>query len=513
MSDIFVSYARSNRDRVGPIVRVLESLGWTIWWDPNIPSGTEFDNEISAQIAAAKCVLVIWSKESVQSHWVRGESREGLKRGIAVPILLDAIEPPIDFRSVHSMDFSSWRGDAESVEIVQLRESISRILDRPPTPQGPAALKREQGLRRRIKTLRIVAAALVGVLILVVALNYRTIGRGFEMAAGTVYALETARPFTPDFAQAFTERVGLLKDTLSNQVASYVEKKTTDAWALGQMMSSSDSNAPLESRVFETLLPAAFDAKCECWNPVDGGQHAVATAWIILAHVAKGRPIEPAVIEHLIGAQWPNGSWPLYFDAEPLDDHSSTYATALLALALHEYRNVNSVPGELRARLDASVARAGGWLFAHRPKAGGQWSDYPDSTVRPIRTKGLSALVTFVMLHVFHDQRADVVFSDWRKSLHHAGAFDALDSSDQYVDLGTGGARHDGSRYIVFAWELAALAEGYTWLDWRGRAAAQWYLSDMLSRWTLDPTSTQLEFVVAESVYALRQAARAAGLK
>ena len=86
MADVFVSYARSDKPRVAPLVAAIEAKGWSVWWDPEITPGQEFDDQIDAQIDAAKAVLVVWSPVSVASRWVRGEAREAAERGILVPV-------------------------------------------------------------------------------------------------------------------------------------------------------------------------------------------------------------------------------------------------------------------------------------------------------------------------------------------------------------------------------------------------------------------------------------------
>jgi len=39
MSDIFVSYAKEDRDRVEPLARALTTHGWDVFWDRAIPTG------------------------------------------------------------------------------------------------------------------------------------------------------------------------------------------------------------------------------------------------------------------------------------------------------------------------------------------------------------------------------------------------------------------------------------------------------------------------------------------
>ena len=48
MADIFISYARSDRARVAPLVAAIEAKGWSVWWDPAIAAGQQFDDQIDA---------------------------------------------------------------------------------------------------------------------------------------------------------------------------------------------------------------------------------------------------------------------------------------------------------------------------------------------------------------------------------------------------------------------------------------------------------------------------------
>ncbi|MBU6478710.1 MAG: TIR domain-containing protein, partial [Xanthomonadaceae bacterium] len=54
MADVFVSYARADKARVAPLVAAIEAKGWSVWWDPEISPGREFDDEIDTELQAAK---------------------------------------------------------------------------------------------------------------------------------------------------------------------------------------------------------------------------------------------------------------------------------------------------------------------------------------------------------------------------------------------------------------------------------------------------------------------------
>ena len=114
MADVFVSYARADKARVAPLVAAIEARGWSVWWDPEIAPGREFDDEIDGELQAAKAVLVVWTPVSVASRWVRGEARDAAERGLLVPVRFDQARLPIDVRAIHTTDIDDWGEDASA---------------------------------------------------------------------------------------------------------------------------------------------------------------------------------------------------------------------------------------------------------------------------------------------------------------------------------------------------------------------------------------------------------------
>jgi len=138
MADVFISYARSDRERVAPLVAAIQAQGWTVWWDPEIDPGQEFDRLIAAELKAAAAVLVVWTPDSVTSRWVRGEAREGADRGILVPVRFEAASLPIDVRALHTTDLDDWGEDPRSPQAQEVLRAVGVIIkrDRAPNPVG-----------------------------------------------------------------------------------------------------------------------------------------------------------------------------------------------------------------------------------------------------------------------------------------------------------------------------------------------------------------------------------------
>jgi adenylate cyclase len=130
MADVFVSYARSDKARVAPLVAAIEAQGWSVWWDPAIAAGQEFDRQIATELRSAAAVVVVWTPTSVESRWVRGEARDAADRGVLVPIRFDGAELPIDVRAIHTTNLDGWGDNPDSPGVQELLRSLGAMIAR-----------------------------------------------------------------------------------------------------------------------------------------------------------------------------------------------------------------------------------------------------------------------------------------------------------------------------------------------------------------------------------------------
>ena len=132
MADIFLSYSSKDKDRVRPLVLALEREGWSVWWDRKMPAGETFDHMIERELSLSKCVVVVWSSDSVQSRWVREEAEEGRVKNCLFPAKIDDVKIPLGFRLIQAVNLAGWSGDIKNTEYQHLIQSIKDKIGDPP---------------------------------------------------------------------------------------------------------------------------------------------------------------------------------------------------------------------------------------------------------------------------------------------------------------------------------------------------------------------------------------------
>ena len=111
MADIFLSYSRDDQVTARRFAAGLERAGFSVWWDATLSPGEAYDKVTEQALEEAKAVVVLWSKKSVESRWVRAEATQANSNGTLVPAMIEPCKRPIMFELLHTTDLSQWNGD------------------------------------------------------------------------------------------------------------------------------------------------------------------------------------------------------------------------------------------------------------------------------------------------------------------------------------------------------------------------------------------------------------------
>lgn len=131
MTDLFVSYKSEDRTRIQPLVDALIADGLSLWWDAHIGGGDSWRQSIETNLASAKCVLVVWSKRSIaaEGHFVRDEATRAQRRGVYLPVRIDAVEPPLGFGEIQALSLEGWRGKRDDPRYGAVLEAARAMIE------------------------------------------------------------------------------------------------------------------------------------------------------------------------------------------------------------------------------------------------------------------------------------------------------------------------------------------------------------------------------------------------
>ena len=108
--DVFLSYAREDQAAARIFAETLEREGLRVWWDAALRTGEAYDETMEAALKSAKAVVVLWSKTSVASRWVRAEATLADRNKTLVPCMIEPCERPMMFELTQTADLSHWHG-------------------------------------------------------------------------------------------------------------------------------------------------------------------------------------------------------------------------------------------------------------------------------------------------------------------------------------------------------------------------------------------------------------------
>lgn len=142
MSDVFVSYVRSDELRAERVARALRDEGYEVWRDDELPAHRAYSDVIQERLNDAKAVMVLWSSEATGSQWVRAEADAARSAGKMIQATLDRTLPPIPFNQVQCADLSDWNGDTDTAGWRKLRASLAALAGAPKERAQRAAASR-----------------------------------------------------------------------------------------------------------------------------------------------------------------------------------------------------------------------------------------------------------------------------------------------------------------------------------------------------------------------------------
>ncbi|MFK7842174.1 MAG: TIR domain-containing protein [Sphingorhabdus sp.] len=122
-----MSYSREDQKDALLIVKALEQAGYSVWWDGLLEGGERFAHTTEAALTNANAVVVLWSKTSIESHWVHDEATRGRDNDRLVPLSLDGSDPPLGFGQFQCIDVSQTKTKSNSLEMQKMLRAVDAL--------------------------------------------------------------------------------------------------------------------------------------------------------------------------------------------------------------------------------------------------------------------------------------------------------------------------------------------------------------------------------------------------
>jgi adenylate cyclase len=127
MSDVFVSYGRTDEPHARRVAEALRDAGYRVWRDDELPAHRAYADVIEERLKSASAVVVLWSAETSKSQWVRAEADAARSAGTLVQATLDGALPPMPFNQIQCADLNGWDGKADDPGWRKLTASVRAL--------------------------------------------------------------------------------------------------------------------------------------------------------------------------------------------------------------------------------------------------------------------------------------------------------------------------------------------------------------------------------------------------
>jgi caspase domain-containing protein len=282
-----------------------------------------------------------------------------------------------------------------------------------------------------------------------------------------------------------------------------------ESWPMAQIAISVLGVSEIDKPTIFGLFDSEEDSGTHCWRQVPKPQHPIhlgATAWILLGMAKLGKHARADQIGSILKQQHTDGWWPVYASSNSTSENASSYATALLTLALQELCVNNLVPFVHKQAAHNAVAISRTWLAHRRIERTARWKDYP------LHAKGRESLsLSGLVLHVLH-RTSDLptlpeIDRYWLDSLPKT-TFNPTEHEtclDIWIPADVVGEKQDTVRHYKLSWVLIATKDAYASGRGMQRVNALKWIDQQLQRPDLVEESLfHYNWIAAELLIAFR---------
>jgi hypothetical protein len=128
MADVFISYSRADQDVVRLLAEAVKRLGHSVWWDDELPPHRSYSEVISDMLGEARAAIVVWSRGSIGSEWVRAEADLARNQKKLIQTSIDDCMPPMPFNQIQFASLAGWQGEDGHPGWTKVKGSLAALV-------------------------------------------------------------------------------------------------------------------------------------------------------------------------------------------------------------------------------------------------------------------------------------------------------------------------------------------------------------------------------------------------
>lgn len=130
---VFISFKTQEREFAFRLKTALNNAGYKVWWQEEIQCAQEWHGEIDKAIQVAGAIVVLWSRQSMLSPWVRHEASQAIVKNVYAPVRIEIIEIDSPYNRLQATDIINWTGDINNPGFQNLLHRLHELMP-PPVP-------------------------------------------------------------------------------------------------------------------------------------------------------------------------------------------------------------------------------------------------------------------------------------------------------------------------------------------------------------------------------------------
>jgi uncharacterized protein YjbI with pentapeptide repeats len=125
---VFISYKREEALIAKRVREALIEEGFNVWWDEDLQCGQAWAEKLDEAVMDAACIIVLWSKLSVGSQWVRHEASQAIARQVYAPCRIELVQLDSPYDRIQATDLINWDGDRGHGGFLNLIERVNTLI-------------------------------------------------------------------------------------------------------------------------------------------------------------------------------------------------------------------------------------------------------------------------------------------------------------------------------------------------------------------------------------------------